>query len=124
SREQAAAITFPGYSLYPVLIAMGNGRMLQVEFDRSMRLDVEKLAATEAKALFLTSPNAPTGVAFPNEEIEALLRAFSGVVVVDEAYADFAEVNATPLLRKYPNLCITRTISKSYGLAGLLVDRM
>lgn len=121
NREQTAAFTFPGYSLYPVLVAIENGRMIQVDFDREMRLDVEKVAATKANIVFLTSPNAPTGVPFSNEEIEGLLRAFSGLVVVDEAYADFAEENATPLLGKYPNLCVTRTFSKSYGLAGLRV---
>lgn len=121
SQERAAAFTFPSYSLYPVLIAIQNGRTIEVEFDRSMRLDVEKLAATGANVLFFTSPNAPTGVGFSNDEIEALLRSFAGLVVVDEAYADFAEENATSLLAKYPNLCITRTLSKSYGLAGLRV---
>lgn len=121
SEEKAAAFTFPSYSLYPVLIAIENGRMIEVEFDRSMALDVEKIVATGANILFFTSPNAPTGVGFGNDEIETLLRSFPGLVVVDEAYADFAEENATPLLAKYPNLCITRTFSKSYGLAGLRV---
>lgn len=121
SREKAAAYTFPGYSLYPVLAAIGNGRIVPIEFDRTMRLDVEKLAATEANILFLTSPNAPTGVAFSNEEIGKLAEAFPGIVVVDEAYADFAEENAVGLLEIHSNLCVTRTFSKSYGLAGLRV---
>jgi histidinol-phosphate aminotransferase len=121
SGEKAAAFTFPSYSLYPVLIAIENGRMIEVEFDRSMRLDVDRLAATEANILFFTSPNAPTGVGFGLDEIEALLQTFAGLVVVDEAYADFAETDATPLLAQYPNLCITRSFSKSYGLAGLRV---
>ena len=120
-KGQAAAATFPSYSLYPVLVANANGEMINVEFGRDMRLDVEKLAAVDANLLFLTSPNAPTGVAFPNEEIEELCRAFPGVVVVDEAYADFAEENATVLLKRNRNLCVTRTFSKSYGLAGLRV---
>lgn len=121
SREKPAAFTFPGYSLYPVLVATENGEMIEVDFNRSMRLEVEKIAATRANILFFTSPNAPTGVAFPNEQVETLLQSFRGLVVMDEAYADFADVNATPLLGTYSNLCVSRTFSKSYGLAGLRV---
>jgi len=120
-KGKAAGFTYPSYSLYPVLVAIQNGKTVQVEFDRSMKLDVEKVAALDANILFFTSPNAPTGVAFSNEEIRVLAQQFQGLVVVDEAYADFAEENAVPLLAEHPNLCITRTFSKSYGLAGLRV---
>jgi histidinol-phosphate aminotransferase len=118
---KAAGMTFPSYSLYPVLVANQEGRLVEVPFDRSMKLDVERVGALEANILFFTSPNAPTGVAFPNAELEQLAQRFKGLIVVDEAYADFAEENAVPLIRKYPNLCVTRTFSKSYGLAGVRV---
>lgn len=118
---KAAGLTFPSYSLYPVLVAIADGSVVQVEFDRSMKIDVERVAALDANILFLTSPNAPTGVAFSAGEIAELAGRFQGMVVVDEAYADFAEEDAVPLLAKYPNLCVTRTFSKSYGLAGLRV---
>ena len=119
--ERAGAMTFPSYSLYPVISAIQGSRMIEVPFDRTMKLDVEKVAAVEANLLFFTSPNAPTGVGFPLAEIERLVQRFPGIVVVDEAYADFAEETAMELLPKYPNLCVTRTFSKSYGLAGLRV---
>jgi histidinol-phosphate aminotransferase len=117
----ATGITLPSYSLYPVLVAINDGTTSVIEFDRSMKLPVEKIAASGARAFFLTSPNAPTGVAFTNAELTAVLETFSGILVVDEAYAPFAEENAVPLLARYPNLVITRTLSKAHALAGLRV---
>lgn len=117
----ATGVTLPSYSLYPVLVAINDGSVTTIEFDRSMKLPVEKIAASGARAFFLTSPNAPTGVAFTNAEIEAVLSRFPGILVVDEAYAPFAEQNAVPLLAKYPNLVITRTLSKAHALAGIRV---
>jgi histidinol-phosphate aminotransferase len=111
----------PSYSLYPVLVAINDGATTVIEFDRSMKLPVAKIAASGARAFFLTSPNAPTGVAFTNAELAAVLDQFPGVLVVDEAYAPFAEQNAVPLLARYPNLVITRTLSKAHALAGIRV---
>lgn len=119
--DAAASFTLPSYSLYPVLIAIQDGRSSLIEFDRSMRLPVEKIAASSARVFFLTSPNAPTGVGFPTAEIERVLKSFNGLLVVDEAYAPFAEENAIPLLSRYPNLVIVRTLSKAYALAGIRV---
>jgi histidinol-phosphate aminotransferase len=84
-----------------------------------MELPFKDLAKVEAKILFITSPNAPTGVGFSNASLSRVIENFDGVVVVDEAYADFASENATALLSRYRNLVVTRTFSKSYGLAGL-----
>ena len=111
--------TLPSYSLYPVLIGIQDGGTEVIEFDRSMRLPIEKIAASSARAFFLTSPNAPTGVGFSNDEIEQVLKSFSGMLVVDEAYAPFAEENATELLAHYPNLVVVRTLSKAHALAGI-----
>jgi len=119
--SHAAVATFPSYSLYPVLATIQNVNCALVPFDASMQLPVAQLCATGAAACFLTAPNAPTGVVFPLADIEQLLAAFDGVVIIDEAYADFASVNCLGLLAKYPNLVITRTFSKSFGLAGLRV---
>jgi histidinol-phosphate aminotransferase len=117
----ATGFTLPSYSLYPVLVAINDGATSVIEFDRSMKLPVEKIAASGARAFFLTSPNAPTGVAFSNAEIADVLTRFSGVLVVDEAYAPFAKENAVPLLKRHPNLVITRTLSKAHALAGIRV---
>jgi histidinol-phosphate aminotransferase len=119
--EAAAGFTWPSYSLYPVLVGIQDGRSEMIEFDRSLLLPVDRIAASGAKVFFLTSPNAPTGVGFTTDEIEGLLQAYCGLLVVDEAYAPFAAENAVPLLDAYPNLVVVRTLSKAYALAGLRV---
>lgn len=121
TQEAVAGFTLPSYSLYPVLVAIQDGRSSFVEFDRSMKLPLEKIAASTARAFFLTSPNAPTGVAFSNAELEQALASFRGLFVVDEAYAPFAKEDAVPLLARYPNLVVVRTLSKAYALAGIRV---
>ncbi len=117
----AAGFTLPSYSLYPVLVEIQDGRTRVIEFDRAMRLPVEQIAASTARAFFLTSPNAPTGVAFANADLERVLASYRGLLVVDEAYAPFATENAIPLLARYPNLVVVRTLSKAHALAGIRV---
>jgi len=119
--EAATGFTLPSYSLYPVLVGIQNGSNETIPFDRSMRLPVKALVSSSARAFFLTSPNAPTGVAFANRELSAVLQGYHGLLVVDEAYAPFAEENAVPLLRAHRNLVVVRTLSKAHGLAGLRV---
>jgi histidinol-phosphate aminotransferase len=119
--EAAAGFTWPSYSLYPVLVGIQDGRTRIIEFDRSLRLPVDRIAASGASIFFLTSPNAPTGVGFSTAEIEALLQSFPGLLVVDEAYAPFAREDALPLLARHPRLVVVRTLSKAFALAGLRV---
>jgi histidinol-phosphate aminotransferase len=117
----AAGMTLPSYSLYPVLVGIQDGRAEVIEFDRTMKLPVDRIASSSATAFFLTSPNAPTGVGFKTSEIEGVLQAFRGILVVDEAYAPFASEDAVSLLAAYPNLVVVRTFSKAYALAGMRV---
>jgi histidinol-phosphate aminotransferase len=113
--------TLPSYSLYPVLVEIQNGRADAIALDRSMRLPIERIHASSARAFVLTSPNAPTGVGFANAELERALAGFRGLFVVDEAYAAFAREHAVPLLRRHPQLVVVRTLSKAYALAGIRV---
>ena len=73
TQEAAEGFTLPSYSLYPVLVEIQDGRTEVITFDRSMRLPVERIAGSTARAFFLTSPNAPTGVAFANADLERVL---------------------------------------------------
>jgi histidinol-phosphate aminotransferase len=82
---------------------------------------VERIAHSTARAFFLTSPNAPTGVAFANADFERVLASYRGLFVIDEAYAPFATENAVPLLARHPNVVVVRTLSKAYALAGIRV---
>ncbi len=119
--EASAGFTFPSYSLYPVLVEIQHGRTSIIEFDRTMRLPLDRIAASGARAFFLTSPNAPTGVAFTNAELEQVLTTFPGLLVIDEAYAPFARESAVALLARHPRLVVVRTLSKAYALAGIRV---
>ena len=119
--QESAGFTVPSYSLYPVLVGIQDGRCEAIEFDRSMRLPLARIAASQSRVLFLTSPNAPTGVGFATAEIEGVLDAYGGLLVVDEAYAPFAGEDAVSLVPRHPNLVITRTFSKAFALAGLRV---
>jgi histidinol-phosphate aminotransferase len=121
SSEVPLGHTFPSYSLYPVLVEIQDGRLETVPFERSMQLPVERIAASKAHAFILTSPNAPTGVAFSNSDILRILSSFKGLLVVDEAYAPFARENAAGLIQDNPRLLVVRTLSKAYALAGMRV---
>jgi len=113
--------TAPSYSLYPVLNAIAGSGIQTLFFDETFRLPVDELVRVHPDLLFLTSPNAPTGVQFPLSEIDSLAGRMSGLLVIDEAYVDFAGETARPLLDSHANVVITRTFSKAYGLAGLRV---
>ncbi len=82
--------------------------------------EILKVVDTNTKLLFICSPNNPTGNSFEKEKIQKLLESFNGLVVVDEAYIDFSkEESWLAQLGKYPNLVVTQTLSKAYGLAGI-----
>lgn len=116
-----AGHTVPSYSLYPVVVGLSGGDLLNIPFEESMELPVDAIAKTPASVFFLTNPNAPTGVCFSLESIEAVLKKIKGILVVDEAYIDFGGQSAIPLLQSYDNLIVVQTFSKSYSLAGLRV---
>lgn len=117
----------PSYSLYGVLAKIQNADtyLISLTEDFSISKDffsceLDKLSRQkDLKVFFIANPNSPTGNAFPIREIEAICSRFNGIVVVDEAYADFAEDNALRLLKKFDNLIVTRTLSKSYSMAGV-----
>lgn len=108
----------PTYGLYPVLA------QIRHVAERACPLgpDFEWGAPDpHVDLFFLANPNSPTGTRFPRAEIEAFCRQVSGVVVLDEAYADFASEHAMDLALASPNVIVVRTLSKSYSLAGLRV---
>ncbi len=79
------------------------------------------LGADPARLKFIVNPNSPTGALFDRDAVEAVVAASSGVVVIDEAYVDFAPYSSLPLLERYPNVLLVRTFSKSYALAGMRI---
>jgi histidinol-phosphate aminotransferase len=109
----------PTYSLYPVLADIGDSRGVGVPWAPGWTLPTEALLATGARAIFFANPNAPSGTLVPPEQVRALAARFAGVVLVDEAYVDFADSDCLGLLRDCPNVIVSRTFSKGYALAGL-----
>jgi len=109
----------PTYSLYSVLADMGGVKVVTVPWTVDWELPLSALLETGARAIFFANPNAPTGTYVPIDRIRELARRFSGLILVDEAYVDFADQNCLGLLREFSHLVITRTLSKGYGLAGL-----
>ena len=114
------AFPVPTYSLYETLVAVQGGEAVRVPFPEDFSLP-PGLAAARARVTFLCNPNSPSGTLVPLPQIEALAGAVEGVLVVDEAYVDFARENALPLLRRRDNVVVLRTLSKSFSLAGLRV---
>jgi histidinol-phosphate aminotransferase len=109
----------PTYSLYPVLAESGENRIRTVAWDAGFDLPIQALLATGARAIFFANPNAPTGTLVRNSRVRELALAFDGLLLVDEAYVDFADENCLDLVRELPNVMLCRTLSKGYGLAGL-----
>ncbi len=108
----------PTYTLYPVLAKMQEAKIVEVPFDETYRLP-KNLLKVRAKVTFIANPNAPTGTFIPPKEIEAFAKKAKGIVVVDEAYVDFADQNCLSLAKKLPNVIVLRTLSKSYSMAGM-----
>jgi len=111
----------PTYGMYGILSRINGVRVREVPLDPNFQPDLQ--AVTQAvddrtKLLFLCSPNNPSGNRLNTESITALLDNFPGIVVLDEAYADFSSVSMLKMLDNYPNLVILQTFSKAYGLAG------
>jgi histidinol-phosphate aminotransferase len=117
------AYPMPTYSLYDILVDIQGGVRAPVEYPADFSIPAS-LARQRAKLTFLCNPNAPSGTLVRPAEIIRLAKAVSGILVVDEAYIDFAsanDVSSIPLVRRLPNLVVLRTFSKSFSLAGLRI---
>ncbi|MBM4152617.1 MAG: histidinol-phosphate transaminase [Kiritimatiellaceae bacterium] len=107
----------PSYSLYPVLAQIEELATKPVALDEKYEWNMP--SNYSASIFFLTNPNAPTSMLFPKKKIEAFIKKFPGVVVIDEAYVDFAKESCMEFATKYENVIVARTLSKSYALAGI-----
>jgi len=113
----------PTYGMYKVLSGINNIENREVLLTENFQPDVDKILKRvdkRSKLLFLCSPNNPTGNSFSENAIIELLRNFNGLVVVDEAYIDFSNDESwVSRLTEFPNLIVTQTLSKAYGMAGI-----
>ena len=113
----------PTYGMYRVLANINCVSLTEVPLNNDFQLITKKIInqiSSQTKAIFLCSPNNPSGNSFRREDILTLLQSFTGLVVIDEAYIDFStQKSLVSELSSYPNLIITQTLSKAYGLAGI-----
>jgi histidinol-phosphate aminotransferase len=114
------AFPVPTYSLYETIVAVQGGEAVRIPWPEDFSLP-PGIATAGARVTFLCNPNSPSGTLVPLAQVEALARAVDGVLVVDEAYVDFAREHALGLVGRLANVVVLRTLSKSFSLAGLRV---
>jgi len=115
--NRSVAFAQPTYSLYPVLAELQGCEAIEVQRDENGSLD--ELAKIDAALTIVCNPNAPTGELLPVSALAELAAELTGVLLIDEAYVDFARDNAVRLVSEFDNVIILRSMSKGYSLAGI-----
>jgi histidinol-phosphate aminotransferase len=118
------AYFWPSYSLYPVLANIQGATQVELPLNENFQIEAHppllaKLAGV--KLVFITQPNAPSGVWLQRVELQRVIEETRGVVVIDEAYVDFASENCLDLVSEYDNVIVARTFSKAFSFAGMRV---
>lgn len=113
----AVAYATPSYPYYEKLIDLQDARSVTVEFDDDYELP--DLAGLQAAMILVPNPNSPSGTAVSSERLDDLAARAQGLLIVDEAYVDFARQGAVDLVRRHANVVVVRTLSKSFSLAGV-----
>lgn len=116
--NRPVAYPVPTYSLYPVLAKLQNCSVIEIPFDSEFNLP-PKLAKTKAALTIVCNPNAPSGSFISVGELASLADEVSGILLIDEAYADFADENCAALAKDFDNVIVLRSMSKGYSLAGI-----
>lgn len=116
----------PTYGMYEVAAQINNVSLIEVPLDEDFDIDLDQLEAywerTDIKLLFLCSPNNPSGNTLNSTSIRKILNRFKGIVIIDEAYIDFTETPSWAAeLQQYPNLIVSQTLSKAWGMAALRI---
>jgi histidinol-phosphate aminotransferase len=118
------AYFWPSYSLYPVLANIQGATQVELPLNDDFQIETHpallaKLAGV--KLVFITQPNAPSGVWLQKVELQRVIEETTGVVVIDEAYVDFAADHCLDFAREYDNVIVARTFSKAFSFAGMRV---
>ena len=112
----------PSFEMVPVFARAAGCDVRDIALRQpGFTLDAVAMLAARAKVAVICRPNNPTGNAFPHEDVLRVVEESAGLVVVDEAYGDFADDSFVPLVKEHPNLLVTRTLSKAHGLAALRI---
>ena len=121
-----SVVPVPSYSLYDYFVRMNGGKAIQVDLTEDFQLDVDSMVRHPgAKVTIVPSPNNPTGNSFRRGDLEELISRFDGIVVMDEAYTEYAgDGGFISRVEEFDNLVVTRTFSKVYAMAALRVGYM
>ena len=113
-------IFYPTYGIYKVLANLYNAKIKEIKLKEDFSIP-DEIFDVSGKLIFINSPNDPNGKSFDADTIEKICNSFSGIVVVDEAYADFGEKTCLSLLKKVNNLIVCRSFSKGFSLASMRI---
>jgi histidinol-phosphate aminotransferase len=121
--EPGTSVVFPmpTYSLYETLVAIQGGISICPPFGPEFRLPLDALGEQGQRVTFICNPNSPSGTLAPISDLERLAKSLKGLLVIDEAYVDFASASALSLVHQYANVLVLRTFSKSFSLCGMRV---
>jgi len=114
-------VPVPSYTLYDYFVRLNGGTTVESDLTEDFQLDVDSIVRSGAKVAIMPSPNNPTGNTFRQKDLEEILSRFNGVVIVDEAYGEYAERTMMSRVEEFDNLVVMRTFSKAYAMAALRV---
>ncbi|MBO4798095.1 MAG: histidinol-phosphate transaminase [Candidatus Methanomethylophilaceae archaeon] len=114
-------VPVPSYTLYDYFVRLNGGKVICSELTEDFQLDTDDIIKQDAKIVIMPSPNNPTGNCFRTKDIEEVLSGFGGIVVVDEAYAEYGKDPMIGRVEEFDNLVVLRTFSKAYAMAALRV---
>jgi histidinol-phosphate aminotransferase len=117
--DRSVVYPIPTYVLYRTLAEIQPADTIEISYGADLQLPIDELVKANGAITFIASPNSPSAHVVPIEDLRQLATQLSGVLVIDEAYVDFAEATALPLVKEFENVLILRTLSKGYSLAGL-----
>ena len=121
SKETKVLTSNPTFSFFEERCKLYSIPLIAIPFSNDMKLDIKEFIkeSINADILYLDSPNNPTGFQFSKIELQKLIQSFDGLVIIDEAYGEFSDYSLSSLVKTQNNLIVVRTLSKSFGMAGL-----
>jgi len=121
SKQTKVLTSNPTFSFFEERCKLYSIPLIAIPFSNDMKLDIKDFVkqSKNADILYLDSPNNPTGFQFPRNELQKLIKSFSGLVIIDEAYSEFGDYSLSSMVKTQENLIVVQTLSKSFGLAGL-----
>jgi histidinol-phosphate aminotransferase len=117
--EATVVYPMPSYVLYRTVAQIQAAKSIEIPYDEDFNFPLQAILDAQGAVTFIASPNSPIGNVVCAHDLDTLAVNLRGLLVIDEAYIDFTDTNALPLLQNHPNIILLRTLSKGYSLAGL-----